>query len=202
MSRPDFKKISQSLNYLAIKEGGSIDYLKAVKLLYLAERLHVRSYGRLITDDKLIGMKKGTLGSCTKDVIELKQEHLSKMAYEYVEARIDRSQITNQIITSCDANADELSESDIECIDKIWKSLGEKSAAELITLTHELPEWKRHKYSIESGERKVVDLLTSDLFTQTDNDELDKIFSEDRNLLEVSKDSYSESEDIMQKLTA
>src|SRR3989344_6731266 len=114
MENPDYKKITQVLNYIAEKQGGVVDYMKALKLLYLADRLHLRKYGRLITDDRLIAMKYGTLGSQARDIVMLNGAMLPYTVYEYSKDKLKRD-LDNHIIESNFQNVDSLSETDIEC---------------------------------------------------------------------------------------
>ena len=176
MIRPDYKKITQVLNYMAEREGGKINYMKALKLLYLADRLHLRKYGRLITDDRLVAMKKGTLGSQAKDII-LKNDNLPYIVYKYSEDKLKRD-LAKYTIESNFKSKDNLSETDIECVDKVISVLGKKKEFDLAKLTHDLPEWKRHEYVIEKGEKLVEDLDPLDLFEPTNNHELNKIYSQ------------------------
>jgi len=64
----DNKKATQALNFLALKEGGLIDKLKVVKLMWLADRLHIRKYGRPIFNDIYFAMPYGAVGSSAKDL--------------------------------------------------------------------------------------------------------------------------------------
>ena len=45
--------------------------MKAIKLIYLADRLHLRKYGRPIIGDMYWAMKLGPVGSLAKRVAEL-----------------------------------------------------------------------------------------------------------------------------------
>ncbi len=188
--KPDYKKIIQVLNYIAEKAGGKIPYMKALKLLYLADRLHLREYGRLITDDKLVAMKYGTLGSQAKNIVTM-SEYLPHIVYEFVEDKLKRNDDLS--IQTNYKERDELSQTDIECVDKIFSEFGKKTQFELADLTHELPEWKKHEYSIEKEKIKVVKIDVYDLFKPTENKELGKIYSQSEAELELSKDLFSES---------
>lgn len=190
MNKPEYKKITQCLNYIALKDGGKVNYMKALKLLYLAERLHLREYGRLITDDNLIAMKNGTLGSQSKDVAML-SDFLPHIAYKYAEKNLKRGG-RYEIETNSNEQT-ELSDSDTECIDRVYSLLGDKDQFELGELTHELPEWKRNQYSIEQEGKTVVELDVSDLFKPTSNKILNKIFSQSDAQLDLSHDLFRES---------
>ena len=191
MTKPDYKKITQALNYLAERQGGEINYLKALKLLYLADRLHLRKYGRLISDDRLVAMKNGTLGSQAKDIV-LQRETLPHVVYKYSENRLKRN-LDEYTIGPNDKAKDSLSETDVECLDQVYSMLGNKKEFDLAQLTHQLPEWERHKYTIEKGERRVVTLQLSDLFEPTANPELSKLYSQSNDELELSHSILHES---------
>jgi uncharacterized phage-associated protein len=191
MNTPDYKKITQVLNYIAQKFGGQVNYMKALKLLYLADRLHLRKYGRLITDDMLVAMKNGTLGSQAKDIV-MQNENLPYVVYEYSEDKLKRD-LENFTIESNFEVRDNLSETDIECIDNVISALGEKKGFDLAELTHSLPEWKRHQFTIETKEKKVVPLTLTDLFQPSENTELNKIYSQSVDELDLSKTLFLES---------
>ena len=66
----DYRKSTQVLNFFANKQGGQINKMKALKLIFLADRYHIRKYGRLITNDVYVAMKHGPVPSTTKDISE------------------------------------------------------------------------------------------------------------------------------------
>jgi len=57
MTHFDFHKTVQVLAYLAKKEGGSINYTKAMKLIFFIDKYFVREYGNTITYDSYRAMK-------------------------------------------------------------------------------------------------------------------------------------------------
>ena len=67
----DYQKATQSLTFFAEKEGGRIHKMKALKLVYLADRYHLRKYGRPITNDEYFAMPYGPVASGVKDIIEM-----------------------------------------------------------------------------------------------------------------------------------
>lgn len=191
MNTPDYKKTIQALNHIAEKEGGKVNYMKALKLLYFAERLHLREYGRLITDDELVAMKNGTLGSQAKDIVT-KSEFLPHVVYKYAEDKLIKN---GYDIEANYPEKDELSKSDIECIDKVVDILGNKDQYELAKLTHKLPEYKRYEFAINKGGVKVVSIDASDLFRSTDSEILQKVYSQSDDELDLSRELFSESQE-------
>src|SRR5262245_1230943 len=96
----DYQKATQALNYLAKKEHGQIDKLKAMKLIWIAERYHLRNYGRLIINDKYFAMDKGPVASGVKDIAALKKEYLAANEYEYAANYIKSDERKFLIISS------------------------------------------------------------------------------------------------------
>jgi len=192
MENPDYKKITQILNYIAEKQGGKVDYMKALKLLYLADRLHLRKYGRLITDDRLIAMTHGTLGSQAKD-IAVKSDFLPHVVYQYVDDKLKRDSKEYTIAVN-NKERDQISETDFECVDKVLSVVGNKKPFDLVKIVHELPEWKRWQYVLEEEkEKSVVDLDLSDLFKPVNDEILGKIYSQSPEELDLSHSFFSDS---------
>lgn len=86
MNTFNYKKSVQALNYLAVLEGGAINYMKALKLIWLSDRYHLRNHGRTITGDKYFALKNGPVASFTKDIIINKHitEEQSKYSSTFV----------------------------------------------------------------------------------------------------------------------
>ena len=51
-----FEKATQALNFFAIKNEGHIDKLPALKLIFLADRYHLRKHARPITNAEYVAM--------------------------------------------------------------------------------------------------------------------------------------------------
>lgn len=52
----DYRKTTQALNFFAVKNGGHINKMRSIKLIYFADRFHLRKYGRPITNDEYFAM--------------------------------------------------------------------------------------------------------------------------------------------------
>lgn len=176
----DYKKATQALNYFISKEGGVINKMKALKLIYLADRYHLRKYGRLITNDTYFAMSYGPVPSGVKDIAEASELFLGyeemKYSSKYIEP-IDR--LTLKSIDSVDN--DIFSKSDIEALNFAWKHFGHFEQFELSELTHKYPEWKRHEKSLELDSRIQIHL--EDFLEDPEND-IEKCF-------ELSEDDKS-----------
>ena len=68
--RLDVEKATQALNFFARQEGASIVKMKALKLVFFADRYHLRRYGRPVVRDKYKAMEYGPVASTAYDLIE------------------------------------------------------------------------------------------------------------------------------------
>ncbi len=68
---PDYHKIIQSINYFARqRKECAIGKLLFLKLMYLADRYHIRMYGRLISNSRYVAMEYGPVPSESKEIFE------------------------------------------------------------------------------------------------------------------------------------
>jgi len=84
------------------------DMYKTLKIIYFAEKMHIARYGRPILADSYIKVEHGPMPSFLKDVVDGKINQLSSL--------VDKKGYT--LSTSHDSDIDELSESDIECLNE------------------------------------------------------------------------------------
>ncbi|MFH1213418.1 MAG: Panacea domain-containing protein [Candidatus Neomarinimicrobiota bacterium] len=148
----EYRKAAQCLNYFAIQEGGKINKMKALKLVYFADRFHLRKYGRPITNDEYFAMKKGPVPSNIKDICEMNDiffEDKEKNYYNRFLSRVNKYEYRS--IAPLDANV--LSESDVEALQHVWKALGSRDQYELAEITHLYPEWMKHEESLKTNPR-------------------------------------------------
>lgn len=141
------EKATQALNFFAQKEGGAINKTKALKLVFLADRYHLRKYGRPITNDKYLAMKLGPVGSTTKDIAEV-NDYLDPGQREYV------AQFITVIDSNCFKSIEEIdykvfSKSDIEALEFAWNEFGHFQWNDLAEYTHDYPEWKKHEKELK-----------------------------------------------------
>jgi len=167
----DYKKATQELNHFALKEGGCINKMKALKLIYFADRFHLRKYGRLITNDIYYAMDYGPVPSNVKDIAEATSflgDSEKDYSSQYI---IPFDNITLQSVKPVDNSL--FSDSDIEALDYIWERFGHLDQFELAEITHEYPEWKRHKKALDLDTR--IQMYLEDFFDDPDAD-VDRCF--------------------------
>jgi len=187
-----YKKATQALNFFAVKKDGRINKMKAIKLIFLADKLHLRKYGRPIIGDFYLAMKYGPVGSQTKNVAEL-SDRLPKEITTYVRKYIKPTSDKNTFSSLNSADLNIFSKTDIECLNLVYEEFSDKDQFELAEITHKYPEWSKHKKILDSGKKKSVQMDYNDFFLDTDNE---KIFSQDKKVLTLSKELFEEEKEI------
>lgn len=138
----NFKKATQMLNFFARKEGGSINKMKSLKLIWLTDRLHIRKFGRFISNDTYVAMNYGPVASNSKDIAE-NSDFCDEQERQYSQQFIGRGANHYSIISLKPIDYTAFSQSDIEALEGIYQNFGSKSQVELSEISHSYPEWKK-----------------------------------------------------------
>lgn len=187
-----YKKATQALNFFAEKKDGRINKMKAIKLIFLADKLHLRKYGRPIIGDSYLAMRYGPVGSQAKNVAELSfrlPTEIATYAKKYIKPTIDK----NTFNSISPVDLDLFSKTDVECLNSVYDEFSDKDQFELAEITHKYPEWLKHKKVLDSGKKKSVKMDYEDFFLDSSNE---KIFSQDKKVLSLSKELFEEEKEI------
>lgn len=153
----NYEKCTQALNFFAHKAGGRINKMKALKLVFFADRYHVRKYGRLLTNDSYMAMEHGPVPSKTKDIAE-SNDYLEDSIKNYSEYFVDP--INNLALRSkSEVDEDVFSESDLEALNFAWNTFGHFDQYELRDITHNYPEWYKFKDRLACGACYSMNIL-------------------------------------------
>ncbi|MDR1282537.1 MAG: SocA family protein [Opitutaceae bacterium] len=160
------RKTTQALNFFACQSGGEINKLKALKLVYLTDRYHLRRFGRPVTGDEYFAMPYGPVASGAKDLAEM-DAMLSdaERAYgsQYI-VPVDR--YTYRSIAGVEACV--LSESDHLALAWAWQTFGGRERFDLAEYTHRYPEWKRHEESLAGGRETRIPMTYRDFLDDSE----------------------------------
>lgn len=202
----NFKKVTQALNWLAQQEGGQINKMKAIKLVWMADRLHLRKYGRAITQDDYVAMRFGPVGSFTRNITDEATPYLSDEQLGYSTRFIKK--ISDNFFESVnDVDASVFSQSDIESLERVYQDFGKFDQFELADLAHEFPEWKKFEEGLKSGRINQAPMEYVDFFNNpseaspTLNDKFDlvkEIFDQNPETIDASKQAFTESQHIQE----
>jgi uncharacterized phage-associated protein len=187
----DYEKATQAINYLTKKEGGVIDKLKLIKLIYLADRFHLRRYGRPIINDAYLAMPLGPVGSSVKDIADF-SSYLDGAERVYA-AKYLKSDLKNKTVTStADVDLDIFSKSELEALDFAFDKFGNKSAPTLVNITHRYPEWEKFRGALESGETTRGPMSYSDFFKNPSKNGFDDKFVLSEDILAASRELFED----------
>jgi len=185
-----YDKATQALNFFAIQNKNPLNKMKALKILYFADRFHFRRYGRLISNDTYYAMKKGLVASSSRDILELNGEYLSKEEIDYAQQFIKKAKDEYEYISEKNYDDDVFSDSEIEALKYSWEKYKEYDWATLSNLTHLYPEWKKHEKDLDDDRRVAIDVL--DFLEDPENESLIdyKLTDEDK---KIRKEDLEES---------
>lgn len=142
------KKALQALYYLQSKSGVS-DKLSLLKLIFFADRYHIRNYGVSMLQDDYCAMTLGPVCSKTYDLIKkgLYYDGLTEDGKDFV----DENLFCNKDIVSVkDTGLEQLSVSDLEALDFSVSTFGKFSPYQLSEITHAYPEWSKYRELLEN----------------------------------------------------
>ena len=185
----DTTKIIQALAYLAIHQPEStIDNMKAYKLLWLADRYHLRQTGRTITGDAYYAMPYGIVPSDAKCLLEdVKTKMRTPKGYK---EKYIRNVGKHQFVAVAQPDLKVFSDSDNEALDKVLDVYGGYDAMNLSEMSHKFPEWIFYQELLENKEAKNSYRIDLDHFFEDAPVEGKQLFDDNPELLELTKDLY------------
>lgn len=184
-------KIIQALLYIASHQKDKcVDFMKAYKLLWLADRCHLRMHGRTITNDKYYAMPYGIVPTDAKHLLEGEATNLTTPE-DYLERRI-KIVSKHKYEAVAEPDLKEFSKSDIDVLNKVLENYNGLKPMELSLLSHKYPEWKQYEKMLNNENEKNSFPVNMDLFFEnSDEDEAD-IFDQSSEMLEMTKEIYHE----------
>jgi uncharacterized phage-associated protein len=143
------RKATQALNFFARRSGGSINKMKALKLVYFADRYHLRKYGRPVVGDEYLAMNYGPVASGTKDLAEM-SDFLGEEEERYAKKFFEPSETGIRFTSLASVDDKVFSKSDREALAFAWDRFGRAAEFTLSKLTHRYPDWKKHELALMS----------------------------------------------------
>lgn len=127
-----------------------IDNLKLYKLMYFAQQEHLCRFGRTIFDDTFKALHLGPVPTFTQKAFEchiMNDEMTENMrqfcqSFEVTKVSNDHNKQVTRISSTDKPDMDELSKSDVECLDNTIKKYGKMTAYALSDLSHGDQAWK------------------------------------------------------------
>jgi len=186
----NYKKATQALNYLAGFSTGNFNKLKAIKLIWLADRLHLRRFGRTITGDLYVAMEHGPVPSSTRNLLQNNKFALDEDALGYKCGFIKETD-SHHYTSVNPTDLKVFSKSDRDVLDEVLRLYGGKSKFELRDFSHDFPEWKKFESSLKGGFGRSFPMDLEDFFINVDDGT--GTFVNDEEYLQASKEIYEEN---------
>jgi uncharacterized phage-associated protein len=181
---PNKRKILQALNYLAsCQDGKTISEMKAYKLLWLADRYHLRQYARTITHDNYYAMQYGVVPPTAKAMVDNLSNSVRNQKYIQKADKYYYKSIN-------EVDMDVFSDSDVEVLNLILKNFDRMSPQALSNLSHSFPEWKKYESHLTNGNKRSYKVDINDFFENYKEES--GLFVDDDELLSLTKNLYSE----------
>lgn len=118
--------------WLLHKNGGDLDKLSLIKLIFFSDMEHLLRYGRPIVGGTYFAMEHGPVSS--EFYNELKHDGYTPFALNTA---------TDRVYARDEINPDELSQSDIEIMNEVFGRFSSLSPYGLSELSHEYEAWRQ-----------------------------------------------------------
>ncbi|MCK9388370.1 MAG: Panacea domain-containing protein [Sulfuritalea sp.] len=136
--------------YLADRSGETMYTI--LKMVYVADRLHLERYGRPITGDRFIAMAQGACPSKIYDSMKVLRGDENNNYLPESEHYLSVDAITYDVVVKDMPSLDVLSASEIECLDETVSILKRRGPRHIRDLAHDAA-WK------ETGRNATMDFL-------------------------------------------
>jgi uncharacterized phage-associated protein len=131
------RKAAQLCAYFAVKDGGMIDKLKLIKLIYLAERKCLTDWHRPMLYDEMFSLPHGPICSSTLNGID---GAFQKAVWDEFIKRHGNKVVAVKRLSRADL--DEVSDAELDIVENTWKRFGGFTASRLRNYTHDnCPEY-------------------------------------------------------------
>jgi uncharacterized phage-associated protein len=190
---PDYEKITQALNFFARKNSNSrIQKLKAIKLIWAADRYHLRKYGRLLSSDEYVAMKLGPVGSLAKRIAEDDRIWLGDEILDKTNKYVVPSSDNNVVLSKDEVQKIVFSKTDQEALEFAWNAFGDFDGFKIADISHDYPEWIKFKDTIQTQITKKENIDPVDFFENPSTLTILNYdpFEIDEEILESSKDAF------------
>jgi uncharacterized phage-associated protein len=132
------EKAIAAVLYVVKQLGGKVDIYKLAKILYFADQKHLVTYGRTIVGDEYAPMEFGPVPSVIYDAVKTINNPKTKyklFAQKLILSSVDGYRSISSIV---EPDMDELSQSDITCLDGSITENGKLNFKELCKKSHKL----------------------------------------------------------------
>jgi uncharacterized phage-associated protein len=138
-----------------LKQHGTLDHIKLLKLVFLADLRHLAAYGRPIVGGPYFAMEHGPVASELYDELKLRSISGTTAVNDYLLRGVE------------EPNEDYLSQSDVEILRAVNEEFGARDRYVLSDLTHKYEAWRKN-YLGEAGGKKAYPIPYEDLLAEAE----------------------------------
>jgi len=148
------KKTTQAVAFFLRRSGPSrtANYMRLIKLLYIADRESLKETGRPITGDHVVAMERGPVLSRLYNLIK----DTAPDSIEW-DKFIERDNYNIRLIS--EPGNSELCRYEINKLQEIWDRYRGDDEFDLVKITHEFTEWKKNDPGTSSKQIPLSDIL-------------------------------------------
>jgi len=135
------RKAAQAAALLLSLNHGHMNYMKLIKVMYLADRRSLVETGQPITGDRMVSMSNGPVLSAVLDAITYgRRPHGGNEWHDYI-SKPEQHAVRLRKVSQGEADYDELSHFNIKILREVFAAFGKMDPWALVRYTHTLPEW-------------------------------------------------------------
>jgi uncharacterized phage-associated protein len=135
--RFDFDKTLQAAGVLLDADGGRMEFMRLVKLLYVADRELIAETGQTLTGDRALAMKTGPVLSRLYDTIHGQSPQADRWA-DFIQRE------GYQVVLKQKPGRQKLSRREITKLLDVTERFRQLDSFDLSEETHKFDEWQRH----------------------------------------------------------
>jgi len=148
-----FEKTLQAAAYLLRRESTrQMNYMRLLKVLYIADRESLRRVGRPITGDRVVAMERGPVLSEVYDLI--KGAHLRSPEWSDF---IQRAEYDVRLVQ--EPGVGKLSKFEIDVLERVAEENRSRDEWAMVEFTHSFPEWQNNDPGKSSKVIPLHDIL-------------------------------------------
>ncbi len=130
-----------------------MNYMRLLKLLYIADRESLKDKGRPITGDRVLAMERGPVPGGVYNLI--RGHHMETPRWgKYFS--VDRYEIS---FAAEEPGVDELNRYELETLEKISRRYEDKDEWDMVEITHKFQEWIKNNPGSSSRPIQLEDIL-------------------------------------------
>jgi len=150
-----------------LKQHGTLDHIKLLKLVFLADVEHLSRYGRPIVGGAYFAMEHGPVASELYDELKLRRIPGTAAVTDFMLRGVE------------EPNEDHLSETDVEVLRDVNERYGTWDRYRLSNHTHTFEAWKQNWQ--EDGEKGAYPIPYDDILREKASDEMKELVKDSQN---------------------